>query len=107
MKHQIRIRRDGFIECLGELPFKTVNQTRRRFSEILPRNPVKRLAFRLLRKLFGETGRVSDYTRSWVCVWKAEILLGPHKGETMESGLRCVLIDWEHEKFFLKKGMDL
>ena len=39
--------------------------SRARASNILPLNRAKRLAFRLLRHLFGETGRASDWTRAW------------------------------------------
>jgi hypothetical protein len=96
-QHHLRIRKDGVIEWLAPppVPFKIKNQTRQRFSEILPVNPVLYMAFRILRKIFGETGRVSDWTRSWLCKWRATILLGPHKGETMDSGLRGVLLEWE------------
>lgn len=101
MKYQLRIRKDGVIEWLAPppVPFKVQNQTRKRFSEIIPLNPVKRALFRFLRLVFGETGRVSDWTRDWACYWHCKILLGPHKGETMDSGLRCVLLEWEKEKF--------
>lgn len=81
------------------VPFMIKKQTRERFSEIVPRNTVKRMLFRLLRFIFGETGRVSEWTRRWACFWHAEILIGPHKGETMDSGLRYVLLEWEKEKF--------
>lgn len=97
MKHHLRIRKDGVIEWLAPppVPFKIQKQTRTRFSEIVPSNHVKCVLFRILRFVFGETGRVSDWTRSWCCLWHGEILQGPHKGETMESGLRCVLLEWE------------
>lgn len=102
MKHHIRIRRDGIIEWLSPPPgfsIPVLNQTRRRYSEILPVNPVQRLAFRVLRLCFGETGRVSEWTRSWVTVWRAEILIGPARGRTKEHWLRSILIDWEHEQW--------
>jgi len=101
-KHTIKIRKDGVIEWLAPspIPFPILSQSKIRYSEIIPRNPVKRALFRLLRLCFGETGRVSEWTRGWRCVWHAEILLGPHKGETMESGLRGVLLEFERERWF-------
>lgn len=103
MKHYVmRIRRDGVTEWLTMPPglnLPVLKQTRQRYSEILPVNPVKRLVFRLLRWVFGENGWVSEWTRGWVCYWRAEILLGPGKGRTMENGLRCVLIEWEHDQW--------
>lgn len=90
------------LEWLAAPPFRLAvsKQSKQRFSEIVPRNPIKRAAFRLLRFMFGETGKVSDWTRGWVCTWKATILLGSHKGESKENGLRAVLLEWEKEKWF-------
>lgn len=109
MKHHLKIRNDGMIEWLAPppVPFKIKKQTKERFSEIVPRNPVKRMLFRLLRSIFGETGRVSQWTREWACYWHCEILLGQHKGETMDSGLRCVLLEWEKEKWANKEDVEL
>ena len=109
MKHQIRIRRDGFIEWLAPppVPFKVEKQTKVRYSEIVPLNPFLCIAFRVLRFLFGESGRVSEFTRSWKCVWLAHILIGEHKDEAQVSQYRDALITWEHEKFFCKKGVNL
>lgn len=104
MKHQIRIRRDGFIECLGELPFKTENKTRTRFSEIVPVNLFLFVAFRIIRAVFGEgRGRIPEWTRNWVCLWRCTILLGKHAGESRESGIRDSLVQWEKEKWFSPK----
>lgn len=109
MKHQLRIRRDGFIEFLTPppVPLKLEKQTRVRYSEIVPLNPWLCIAFRFLRLCFGEKGRVSDFTRSWKCQWIAHILLGEHKDEAQVSRYRDYLVTWEHEKFFTKRGLDI
>lgn len=109
MKHQLRIRRDGFIEFLTAppIPLKLEKQTRVRYSEITPLNPWLCIAFRLIRFLFGENGRVSDWTRGWQCIWMAHILMGEHKDEAQVSQYRDALITWEHEKFFTKRGLDI
>lgn len=102
MKHQIRIRADGYLEWLSPppMPLKLEKQTRVRYSEITPLNPWLCIAFRTLRFLFGEKGRVSDWTRSWKVVWLAHILMGEHKDEAQVSQYRDALITWEHSKFF-------
>lgn len=109
MKHQLRIRRDGFIEFLSQppIPLKLEKQTRVRYSEIVPLNPWLCILFRILRFLFGEKGRVSDWTRGWRVTWLCVILLGEHKGDAQVSEYRDYLITYEHEKFFCKRGMDI
>lgn len=93
------------VEWLSPPPFpiKTDHQHKQRYSEILPVNPVKRGVFRFLRKMFGEDGRVADWTRRWLCVWRAEILIGVHKGETFTHALRACCVEWEHNKFAERK----
>ena len=49
----------------------------RRYSSVEPDNVILRGAFHILRLLFGETGAVSDFTRSWRCLWRANIKGGP------------------------------
>jgi hypothetical protein len=101
MKHTIILTKTGRIQWLSPPPFplKIEKRTRQRFSEIVPANQLKRVAFRLLRRVFGEEGRVADWTRSWLCRWHAEILIGKHKGETFEHGLRACCLEFEREKF--------
>jgi hypothetical protein len=66
----------------------------RRVSHIWPVHPVKRIAFRLLRALFGERGRVAQWTRQWQGPWQAIII---DTGETFVHQSRRVCLDWEHE----------
>jgi len=102
MKHTILInKRTGMIEWLAPPPFKVPmkKQTRQRFSEVMPANPIKRLAFRVLRRAFGEEGRAAEWTRGWLCQWRAEILIGKHKGETFTHQFRPLILEWEREKW--------
>lgn len=49
----------------------------RRYSACEPALWYLRLVFHALRFVFGETGAVSDFTRSWRCLWRANIRGGP------------------------------
>lgn len=97
MKYQGKIKRDGTIEFLGEAPPGWQPTRKQRFSEIVPVHPVKRLAFRALRWMFGEQGRVSDWTRRWRCRWEATILMGRTKGTRRRSEDRAFLLHWEQQ----------
>lgn len=90
----IRFKSDGTFETIG-VPFvpHTVISTRR-ISHILPVNPVKRAAFRLLRRLFGDAGKVSAWTRNWAGPWEV-IMIG--NGERFTHPSRAVCLAWEHE----------
>lgn len=100
MKYQLKIKRDGTLEFLGapppglKLPGAT---TRRRFSEIVPVNPALRVLFRVLRWVFGEEGRVAEWTRTWRCRWEAMILRGPMCGTRKRSPYRQELLHWERQ----------
>lgn len=66
----------------------------RRVSHVLPVNPVLRLAFRLLR-WFGDEGRAAEFTRSWPCMWSAEIIGGPKLGEfSSRSEAIAAEVEW-------------
>lgn len=107
MKHLVRIKPDGTLEFLGPPPdgLRLPEQTRRRFSEIVPchRWPWHRLAFRVIRFLFGDTGKAAEWTRRWQCLWVCTILEGRHKGEQRWSWERRVLIEWERGIWFSPK----
>lgn len=67
---------------------------RRRVSHIVPVNRFKRAAFHALRIMFGESGRVSDWTRSWRGPWLTR-LVGSTRTFVHQSRSACV--EWEHE----------
>lgn len=78
----------GAIEGLGPV-------TRRRASEILPVNRFKRAAFVGLRAMFGERGRVAEWTRQWQGPWTARLL---DTGETFTAQSRRIVLRWEHHR---------
>lgn len=97
MKYQVKIRSNGDLEFLPKIPpgLNLPNARRNRFSEIVPDSLVRRIAFRILRALFGESGQVSERTRQWQGKWRCVILRGNYKGTTRYSRNRAELIDWE------------
>lgn len=94
-------KRTGVIEFLGGVPpgMQLPLAKRERFSEIIPVDPDARRFFRLLRWLFGEEGRVSEWTRRWPCEWEAIILLGKMAGARRRSRDRAFLLHWERQMF--------
>lgn len=97
-KHQLLIKKDGTIAWLTPPPFTVPGRkTRRRYSEITPTSACLFVAFRILRFLFGETGRVAAWTRTWPCHWTLKVL---DTGYTEHSRSRQALIEREHELFF-------
>jgi len=48
--------------------FGTIKEERRG-GHVWPMNPVKRMSFKLLRKVFGGAGHVADWTRTWRGPW--------------------------------------
>jgi hypothetical protein len=101
-KYQIRIKKDGMIEFLTPPPFAIGSiQHKTRWSEILPCNLELYIWFRILRFLFGERGKVAQWTRRWKCRWRMTVL---ETGYTETSDDRQALVDKEHELFFKPKG---
>lgn len=87
----------GCVETLGNpLGLPGVSSSTR-YSEIVPINRVLRVAFRALRKMFGDHGIVAGFTRRWPCDWQATIL---STGRTARSNCRETLIAWEHSEYF-------
>jgi hypothetical protein len=77
-----------------------LKQHRKRFSEILPYNPFLYVAFRVIRTILGEGPfGIPEWTRSWKCKWKAQILRGSNRGKIRVSMNRKELIDWEHDQW--------
>jgi len=54
---------------------------KKRVSHIYPQNFILRTIFKMLRKLFGDNGKVADWTRSWKCKWQVEILPNENKSK--------------------------
>ena len=76
MTHTITLHPAGTVEFIGDDPLRLPleNIRSRRLSNIWPLDPVKRAAFRLLRLLFGDEGRVAAWTRRWHGPWEATII---------------------------------
>lgn len=88
----------GDITSVGDLPedlARLGEVKRERASHIIPFNQPQRCAFRLLRRLFGEDGRVAAWTRTWRCRWQAIIIAN---GETFEHCNRQKCLEWERQK---------
>lgn len=68
---------------------------RNRASNILPLHRGKRAAFLLLRSLFGERGRIAEWTRQWQGPWLCRLFA---TGETYVHQSRRCCLAWEHEQ---------
>lgn len=99
MNYPFRIKPDGSIEWLGDPPpgYPMPGARTERFSVIVPDYQWHwhRFWFRVLRRIFGEHGKVAAWTRRWRCVWRCKILKGPHRGREERSIHRDKLIQWE------------
>lgn len=72
----ISITEDGDTRCLvspDTQVFLSEESVIRRASNVLPVSIPLRVAFRVLRTLFGEYGRAADYTRHWHCMWQIDL----------------------------------
>lgn len=56
------------------------NSEVRRASHVEPFDPVLRFTFHVLRSVFSDKGRVSEWTRSWQCYW--QVNMSPSNGPT-------------------------
>ena len=68
--------------------------TTSRYSHIWPSQFALRCAFRLVRWVTGEKGRLSDWTRTWRCKWQVRLADSP-KVVRFESNDRAACIEWE------------
>ena len=94
---ELTIAPDGTIRAVKNeaIPFDEFGQvTTRRASHILPCHPLKRLAFRVLRFLFVERGRVATWTRHWRGPWQVTFADAPHF-VVFAHPSRRVCVDWE------------
>jgi hypothetical protein len=102
VKSRILLRKDGTIAWLDEPPFTLPGRKfRKRFSEITPIRIDLFIAFRILRLLFGEQGKVAAWTRKWKCEWRMRII---SSGYTETGWDRAKLIEREKEIFFYPLG---
>lgn len=79
MTHRVIIDANGFVRCIynPDVPLHELGHvTLRRLSHIRPAHThrTKRWAFRVLRSLFGDRGRVAQWTRRWRCLWTVEVI---------------------------------
>ncbi|MDE2100942.1 MAG: hypothetical protein KGL39_27090 [Patescibacteria group bacterium] len=74
----------------------------RRASHILPCRRVKRIAFRLLRAVFGERGRTAEWTRSWRGPWQVSWAHTPGT-PVFSHPSRRVCVEWE--QYVLSQNM--
>jgi hypothetical protein len=70
---------------------------RKRISYIYPQNLILRVIFKTLRKLFGDNGKIADWTRNWECKWQIEILDENKSEKKIFKGFkdRKIAIDFE------------
>lgn len=95
----IVVNEDGTIQQIvtDEMVAFEGEATTRRASNVMPLAPVKRAAFKMLRTVFGEKGRVSDWTRRWkgphIAVMVDGPVLGPYPSRqgALDAELRWLL----------------
>lgn len=73
----------------------------KRASHVWPVHPVKRLAFRVLRSLFGERGRTAEWCRRWRGPWEVRFADSPRVVAFTHKSRR-VCIAWEVMQLNLK-----
>jgi hypothetical protein len=73
----VNIRDDGTIVCLDHEEtkcFKSLGKTKtQRASHVEPNNPVLRVVFHFMRRLFGDKGWMATFTRCWPCDWRVNL----------------------------------
>jgi len=94
----ITISKDGksveFIEGQSSLDLPLGNGRRTRLSHIRPEKFWKKAAFILLRKVFGDRGRIAEWSRTWRCEWRCTIIT---TGDSAVFENRQAAVDWEYE----------
>ena len=112
MKSSIIHLSDGLVQGVGDETLELIAGTighevnRRRASHVLPRHPVKRLVFRILRAVFGERGRIATWCRSWNGPWQVSWAHEPHRVVFSHSSRR-VCIEWEIEQLNARLGSQI
>lgn len=69
-----------------------------RASHVVPTGFWQRMAFKVLRRLFGDDGKAAAFTRGWRCSWYADMVGGERLGPyaTREAALAAER-DWIRE----------
>jgi|GEM_PF-5163810 hypothetical protein len=82
--------------------FLTSDSLVKRASHIEPVCHTLRVIFYALRALFGDAGRVSEYTRTWHCLWR--INLTPVHGPIIPIDFRSRSLAMEFEVSWLNEN---
>ena len=69
--------------------------SKRRASTIEPANELKWVAFKLVRFVFGEEGKVAEWTRGWRGQWKCTLT---DSGLTHIERFRVACVRWEQQR---------
>ena len=96
MNTTVTIRRGGTALALTEdasILSRVGRVTRKRYSHIWPRSFALRAAFRFMRRLTSERGVISNWTRTWCCVWEVRLAASP--SVVRHTGDRAACIEWE------------
>lgn len=105
-EYPFNFRQDGSWDCIHDPELSEAIAglgpgRRTRASHVLPLEPTKQLAFRLLRRAFGDEGRVAAWTRDWKGPWIVDMapsggpVLGPYltRTEALERERRWLLVN--------------
>lgn len=82
----------------------------KRASHVRPVDPVLKVVFKLLRRAFGDKGRVSDFTRGWRVDWEADMapMGGPVLGPFNDRASALTAEErWLEENYFKVRCMAL
>jgi len=75
--------KDEMPEIITKSDLKVETIETKRVSHIYPKKFFQRIVFKVLRKIFGDNGKVAEWTRNWKCEWIVYIpsvgYFGPYK----------------------------
>lgn len=95
--HRLIVDDKGYLRCIHNpaLPLHELGKVKTtRIGRIVPLFYPKRMLFNLLRRCFGERGRVAAFTRRWKCTWKVEMI---RCGAWSVFEKRCSAEVWERQ----------
>lgn len=117
MKIDLYFDRDGHVECIYDEKYAPLvfelfpGAIVARISHIEPCQFALRAVFHLLRWVFGDEGRVAQWTRTWRCLWRVNFrpIRGPiHScngdGDRFLSHTKAVEFELPYAHEFLKTG---